>query len=85
MSTCRMEVEERENVEDEHSVAESRLARKEANFGIAACRYYTPEANMRRREVAVTHLGALQPFKFPRSAGIVPNGPPAIAVFVMIL
>jgi hypothetical protein len=37
------EVEEAEDAEDEDSAsAESRLARKVANFGMAAGRYYTP-------------------------------------------
>jgi len=46
MSTCRIEVEQVEEVEEiedeESSAAESRLARKVANFGMAAGRYYTP-------------------------------------------
>jgi hypothetical protein len=46
MSTCRIEVEEveeMEEVEDEESAAaESRLARKVANFGMVLGRYYTP-------------------------------------------
>lgn len=37
-----MEVEEGESVEEADSEAESRLARKVANFGMAAGRYYTP-------------------------------------------
>jgi hypothetical protein len=35
------EVKEVEDVEDEDSVAESRLARKVASFGMAVGRYYT--------------------------------------------
>jgi hypothetical protein len=35
------EVKEAEDVEDEDSMAESRLARKVASFGMAARRYYT--------------------------------------------
>jgi hypothetical protein len=34
-------VEGVEDVEDEDTAAESRLARKVANFGMAAVRYYT--------------------------------------------
>jgi hypothetical protein len=46
ISTCRIEVEEMEEVEEvedeESAAAESRLARKVANFGMVLGRYYTP-------------------------------------------
>jgi hypothetical protein len=46
MSTWRIEVEEVEEMEEvegeESAAAESRLARKVANFGMVRGRYYTP-------------------------------------------
>jgi hypothetical protein len=46
MSTCRIEVEEGEEVEEvedgDSGAPESRLALKLASFGMAACGHYTP-------------------------------------------
>ena len=55
------EVEEVEDAEDAEDAAESRLARKAANFGIAARRHYTPR-RMNSESLKTLENFALVPF-----------------------
>jgi hypothetical protein len=75
MSTWRIgvkELEETEDVEDEDSPEESRLARKVASFGMAVGRYYTP--GRRKSEEESQGFTGINPGKSRRT-----NPGPALA------